>query len=86
MNKINLQEMTDLPLKEIVVITSSNNKILVQTPHKGEVELKLTDIHYPFLFGSVTQTERDLGEIIGQIRILENESYKFLIKKWKENL
>lgn len=82
-NKTTLQELTRLPLSVVELTNSMFPDIHVNTPHKGTVIIKLKQKHYPFLFGSVTQTDKDSGEVLREIYKLEHEACDYLIEQWK---
>lgn len=79
---MDIQKLTKLPISVIEIAGKTTQSIIVITPHKGNVAIELKDTHYPFLFGSVTQTDKSIEEIIGKIRDLEIESFHFFIDKW----
>lgn len=82
---IDLQNFTILPLTTINVSDKALPDVIITTPHEGNVCIKLKEEHYPFLFGSVTQTDKHAVEIISQIRSLEIEACKFLVNEWIKN-
>lgn len=80
--QVDLQQYTKLPLKVVNVTGRTLPDIIIETPHDGENIIKLKKEHFPFLFGSVTQTDKHLGEIISQIRKIEEDSINYLIDQW----
>jgi len=78
----NLQEYIKLPLKVIAVGDKMFPDVIVTTPHKGDVQIKLKTTHYPFIFGSVTQTDKDVREVLKELFKIENESKDYLLNEW----
>lgn len=79
---IKLQEYTSLPLKVVDIADRRLPDVIVSTPHRGDVDVALKEEHYPFLFGSVSQTERHAYEVIAELRELERDAKDFLLAKW----
>ncbi len=75
---------TKLPAHIVEVAGKQLPDIRVDTPHKGIVTVKLTQKHYPFLFGSATQTDRYSEDVVRDLYRLETEATDFLLEKWKE--
>lgn len=87
MNKqINLQSFTKLPLQQVQRTTELCIDLLITTPHKGKVILNLTQKHYPFLFGSVTETNKGLESLLNEIFKIESDANSFLMDKWLESI
>lgn len=82
----NLQQFTFLPLRVVEFADRLFPDVMVTTPHKGNVQVKLKEEHYPFIFGSTTQTERHCVEVVAELRNLEQDSVDFLISEWKKTL
>lgn len=80
-NTIQLQECTRLPLKVIKVVDRMLPNVFADTP-MGEKQLSLTEKHYPFIFGSVTQTEKEAMELILELKQLEEESKEYLFNQF----
>lgn len=83
---VNLQKLTRLPIFTVQVADKRFPDVVVQTPHKGNVAVPLKQEHYPFIFGSVTQTEKHFIEVYEQIKEIEEEATDYLFNKWKETL
>jgi hypothetical protein len=79
-----LQEYTLLPLKVVSLASKPFPDVILETPHKGNVSIPLKEEHYPFLFGSATQTDRHVPNIVRDIRNIEEEAKDFLLKNWVE--
>lgn len=73
--KINLQDFTKLPLKELIKAENMGTEITVNTPHKGTVLI-------PTKEGWLFKTEVDGKDIVSQILILEREAKEFLLDQW----
>lgn len=85
-NKTDLHRFTRLPLEVINKLDGVSPTIIVKTP-MGQKSIEMKKTHYPFLFGSVTETEKSLPEIITVLKDLEQKSIDYLFKGWllKEN-
>lgn len=83
---INLSEYTKLPVRVIAVADKMLPDVLVRTPHRGHVQVSLKKEHYPFIFGSVTQTDKHAIEVLQELDKLEAESIDYLIAEWKKTL
>lgn len=79
---VNLQEFTKLPINVVAVADKVLPDVYISTPHKGRVSIRLKEEHYPFLFGSVTQTDRHAPHVISDIRKLDEEAKDFLLTNW----
>lgn len=80
-NKTDLQKFTRLPLQVIQKADGVSPTIIVNTPmNEKTIELKRT--HYPFIFGSVTETEKNLHDIVRELQDLEKESMDYLFQGW----
>lgn len=73
--KINFQNFTKLPIKELVKTDKEHNEIVVETPHKGQVII-------PMIEGWLFKTEKDAEDIVYQLKTLEYEAMKFLLDNW----
>ena len=82
---IDLQKFTRLPLSVISFADKIFPNIRVTTPHKGIVEVKLKETHYPFFFGSVNQTDKNSQQVLNELYKLEEESIDYLVKQWLDN-
>lgn len=89
--KVDLQEFTDLPLKVVEVPGKIFPCVVVATPHKGNVMIQLTEKNYPFLFGSVSETNvplsevvKEISEVVKEIMVLEYDAKKFLLEQWNK--
>lgn len=82
-SKLDLQEFTELPIQTIMVADRQLPDILVKTPHKGRVNLSLTSTHIPFIFGSTTEIQKHLPQLVKELTILEEESKSFLLNEWR---
>ena len=80
----NLQEYTKLPLNVLIHANTEFPTITVNTPHKGEVFIEAKNTNYPFLFGSVTQTDKKVRDIVSEIQTLEFEAKMYLLDEWLE--
>ena len=76
-----IEKMIKLPCKVITHADSPFNAVIVKTP-MGEREVSFKDKHYPFLIGSITETEKSLHDIINELRKLEDESRDYLLEGW----
>jgi len=83
---IPLEKYTRLPIRVVEVAQRLFPDIVILTPHKGNVVLKLKEKHIPFLFGSVTETTKSSDEIIKSIVEIEESSKDYLLKKWIESI
>lgn len=84
-NKKHIQDFTRLPVHEIICQDKFLPDLLISTPHKGMVAIKLTEEHRGFFSGS-QQIDRHIDEIVSQIQKLESEASDYLFNKWlKEN-
>ncbi len=81
----NLQEYTRLPIKAVQSEGVIFPDIIITTPHKGDVVIKLKERHIPFMFGSATQTDRNIDEVIRDIQNIEKESMEYLFTQWLQN-
>ena len=81
-NIVNLQEFTKLKLRVVYVMGRFLPDVIIRTPHKGDVVVKLKEEHYPFVFGSVTQTDKHAKEVISEILKIEEEAKEFLLDSW----
>ena len=79
MNQMNLQQVTKLPVIEITKSDGVGGAIQVQTPHKGTVIIDYKE--KAGFFGNKMQDKR-MGEIVKQIRDLEDEAREYLLGKW----
>ena len=79
---MNIQDVIKLPIVVINRPDSAYPDVIVKTPHKGEVTVKLKETHYPFLFGSVTQIERYNEVVLRELYNIENDAKDFLLKQW----
>lgn len=91
MNSINqtsvkLQSFTHLPVQEIQRVDGTGISAKVKTPHRGDVIIEYKEIHYPFLFGSVTETDKSSQEIISNLMNLEVEAKSYLLQEWKKSI
>jgi len=75
-----------LPIDIIHLGGQINPKIIINTPYKGKIEINLKDKHFPFLFGSVTETDKDYLDILDEIKEIENKSKDFLLTNWLKSL
>lgn len=82
----NVSTLTRLPIKAVNVANSNNVNLIVTTPHKGEVVILTKQIHYPFLFGAVTKTDREPVDVLDELRKLELDARDFLFKEWLGSL
>lgn len=78
-SKFDLQQITRLPLVEIVNPNASGNILIVRTPHKGSV-----NIEYKEETGFFTRSLKDklFGKVIQEIRELEIEAKDYLLERW----
>ncbi len=76
-----LQRFTRLPVEVINKADNMSPTIIVKTP-MGEKNIELKNKHYPFLFGSVTQTDKNLADICDELRKLEDDSREYLLQGW----
>ena len=81
----NLERITILPITVYEIQGVHLPSIVISTPHRGEVEVKLKETHYPFLFGSVSQIEKGSEQVIQEIKEIEKESINFLLEEWVQN-
>lgn len=79
-----IESLTTLPIEIVYVGSSQIPDIRVKTPHKGNTTIRLKETHYPFLFGSVSQTDKDSQEVISEIKRLESEARDYLLNEWVE--
>ena len=79
--KINFQELTILPTKEVVKTNSSAVSIIVQTPHKGEVVINYQEKDIP-MFGADRVNDREGSNIIADLLRLQSEAEHYLLEKW----
>jgi len=81
--RINLQEITKLPLQEIIKSEGVGKCIVIKTPHKGN---KVID--YEEEVGMFTRKNKDklFTKVISQIIDLEEEAKDYLLDKWIKDL
>lgn len=79
--KLDLQQFTKLPLEVVEVASRPLPDLIVMTPHRGKVEIKLKEEMHP-LFGSVTQVDKHSKKIIQEIAKLEREAKNHLLDNW----
>lgn len=82
---INLQNFTKLPIKVINVGGKPLPDLIIQTPF-GDREIKLKEEHYPFIFGSVTQTEKHASVVVKEILEIDREVKEKLLDEWLNNI
>jgi hypothetical protein len=82
--KVDLQSYTKLPLEQIVVADKAMPDIVVKTPHKGKVVLKMKEEHHP-LFGATSQTDKHFLEVLREIKALQDEAKEYLLDEWLTN-
>lgn len=80
-----LQQFTNLKIDVVKITDGLGGYVLVHTPHKGIIEIKLTEKNFPFIFGNTTETKRDLSDIIEELTTLEKEAKDYLLNKWNTN-
>lgn len=80
----NIRQHTNLPIEVRALTGQINMVVVVQTPHKGQVTINTKEKNYPFIFGSVTETEKG-SKLIAEINKLEIESRDFLFNEWRKN-
>lgn len=81
-----LQDCTKLPIKTIQIADKMLPNVIVSTPHRGDVEINIKKKHYPFLFGSATETDRSATEVMRDLWKLEEDSKDYLLNNWIETL
>lgn len=81
----NLQDLTKLPVRTVVVGDRMLPDVLVYTPHRGVVNIALKEEFHPFLFGSSTQLEKHLPVVLAEIRVLEEGAADYFFGQWAEN-
>jgi hypothetical protein len=69
---IKLQDFTRLPVHEIVAADKGLPDILVTTPHKGMVNIKLTSESHGFFSGRI-QIAKHADDIVSELQNLEQE-------------
>jgi len=79
----NLQEFTRLPIRIITKADGISPSVIVKTP-MGEKIIEFKKDNYSF-FGTKTQTEKSLSEIIRELSKLEKESLDYLFQDWLSN-
>lgn len=80
-----LQQFTKLKIDVVKVADGVGGYVLAHTPHKWIVEIKLTATRFSFIFGNITETKRDLKDIINELVQLEEEAKNHLLNKWNNN-
>lgn len=83
---LTLNCFTELPLKHLRLADTLTDRIIVQTPHKGVVEIKTKEHLAPSLLGSYTIADRESSKILNQLSQLEKESKDYLFKQWKKSI
>ena len=78
--KINFQNLTKLPVRELLRADSSGGSLFVKTPHKGEVAI---DLRYDGMFSVHDKLTND---VVGELQKLEYDAKEFLLAKWYANL
>jgi len=78
--KINFQDFTELPVTSHLRADTTGGVVEVITPHKGKVNL---DMRYD---GMLNVYDKLTTRLINEIKKLENESYEYLLDKWKKSL
>lgn len=83
MQRLGFNQITKLPISEVVKPDSIGVTLIVETPHKGEV---LIDYKTPetvgFIFTHTENRETRGEEIIKKLYTLEAEAKEFLLDKW----
>lgn len=82
---VNIQAFTRLPIRVIDIAGKLMPDVIIRTPHKGDVTVSLTMEHYPFIFGSVTQTDKHFDQLRFEIRAIESEATDHLFRQWEES-
>lgn len=84
-NTLDLQKFTKLPILQLVNGSELLPSILVTTPW-GQVQVNLKEHNSPFVFGSITQTEKYASQIIQELRDLEEKTKNTLLERWLKDL
>ncbi len=76
-----IEKIVKLPIRIVTFADKPFNSVFVKTP-MGEKEVSFKEKHYPFLFGSTTETEKSLHTILEELKKLEEESRDYLLEAW----
>lgn len=83
--KLNLQDLTLLPVETIQLIETLGTKVSVLTPHKGRVVIDTTELDRG-TFKPTTEHEKDIHKVIEEVQKLEVDGMKYLLEKWKQEI
>jgi|15BtaG_2_1085339.scaffolds.fasta_scaffold01275_13 hypothetical protein len=77
----NICEWTWLPVSVLETVEGQYPSLIIQTP-TGKRSVDLKEKHIPFIFGSVTQTDKGAVDLIDEIKKIERGADDYLRGEW----
>jgi len=88
MKQFTIQDLTFLPVGYIAIPDFIGGALVVTTPHRGKVTINLTEtVTLDGLFSkAIEKGDREMDDVMRELKRLEVESANYLAEEWKKTL